>query len=86
MNPYLETLLILKMKNKTYKQLYADCAVDKDWSDPDKREFFIQKISDLAFGVDTIERGYPMEEVIDRLEKFCEFSYKWEEHSGEESC
>ena len=74
------------MKNKTYKQLYADCAVDKDWSDPDKREFFIQKISDLAFGVDTIERGYPMEEVIDRLEKFCEFSYKWEEHSGEESC
>ena len=74
------------MKIKTYKQLYADCPVDKDWSNPDKRELFIQKISNLAFGVDTIERGYPMEEVINRLKKFCEFSYKWEEHSGEESC
>jgi len=69
-----------------YKQFYESCPVDEDWNNPDKRELFIQKISDLAFGEDTIERGYPMQEVIDRLEKFCEFSHKWEEYSEEESC
>ena len=51
-----------------------------------KREFFIKEISDLAFGENTIERGYSMEEVIERLKVFNEFSLKWEEHSGEESC
>ena len=59
--------------------------IDKAWTNERDRELFIQKVSDLAFGEDTIERGYSMEEVIQRLEIFTEFSYKWEEHSGEES-
>ena len=69
-----------------YKQIHPEFPLDSAWSNPDKRHIFIGVVSDLAFGVDTIERGYSMEEVISRLEIFCEFSYKWEEHSGEESC
>jgi len=69
-----------------YKQRFKDMPIDKAWTNESEREFFIQKISDLAFGLDTIERGYSMEEVIERLEIFTEFSFKWEEHSGEESC
>ena len=68
-----------------YKQQHKNCPVDSDWTDTEKRELFIQKVSDLAFGLDTIERGYCMDEVIERLKKFTEFSWKWEEHSGEES-
>jgi len=69
-----------------YKQIHPEFPLDSAWSDPDKRHQFIGVVSDLAFGIDTIERGFSMEEVISRLEIFCEFSYKWEEHSGEESC
>ena len=60
--------------------------LNKEWTDDEKRETFIKEVSDLAFGEDTIERGYDMEEVIERLKVFSEFSLKWEEHSGEESC
>ena len=69
-----------------YKQRFKDRPIDKAWTNESDRELFIQKVSDLAFGEDTIERGYSMEEVIERLEIFTEFSYKWEEYSGEESC
>ena len=69
-----------------YKQMYEDMPIDESWTIEEDRELFIQRVSDLAFGLDAIERGYSMEEVMDRLEKFCEFSHKWEEHSGEESC
>ena len=69
-----------------YKQIHKDMPIDKAWTNESERELFIQKVSDLAFGLDTIERGYSMEEVIERLEIFTEFSFKWEEHSGEESC
>ena len=58
----------------------------KEWTDDEKRETFIKEVSDLAFGDETIERGYSMEEVINRLKVFSEFSHKWEEYSGEESC
>ena len=68
-----------------YKQRFKNMPVDKAWTNENDRELFIQKISDLAFGLDTIERGYSMEEVIERLEIFTDFSYKWEQHSGEES-
>jgi hypothetical protein len=68
-----------------YKQRFKDMPIDKAWTNESDRELFIQKISDLAFGLDTIERGYSMEEVIERLEIFTDFSYKWEQHSGEES-
>jgi len=60
--------------------------LNKEWTDDEKRETFIKEVSDLAFGDETIERGYSMEEVINRLKVFTEFSHKWEEHSGEESC
>ena len=69
-----------------YKQRFKDMPIDKAWTNESDRELFIQKVSDLAFGEDTIERGYSMEEVIERLEIFTEFSYKLEEYSGEESC
>jgi len=69
-----------------YKQRFKDMPIDDSWIHSKKREFFIQEISDLAFGENTIERGYSMEEVIERLKVFSEFSLKWEEHSGEESC
>ena len=69
-----------------YKQRFKDMPIDDSWIHSQKREFFIKEISDLAFGEDTIERGYSMEEVIERLKVFSEFSLKWEEHSGKESC
>ena len=69
-----------------YKQRFKDIPVDSSWSYEEDREWFIKELSDLAFGENTIERGYSMEEVIERLKVFSEFSLKWEEHSGEESC
>ena len=69
-----------------YKQKFKDMPIDSSWFNEEDREQFIKDVSDLAFGEDTIERGYDMEEVIERLKVFTEFSYKWEEHSGEESC
>ena len=68
-----------------YKQRFKDMPVDSSWSYEEDREWFIRELSDLAFGENTIERGYSMEEVIERLKVFSEFSLKWEEHSGEES-
>ena len=69
-----------------YKQRYKDMPIDKSWTIEKDRERFINEIAELAFGEDAIERGYDMEEVIERLKVFSEFSFKWEEHSGEESC
>ena len=69
-----------------YKQKYKNMPIDKKWLNPVKIHYFIGEISDLAFGDEAIERGYSMEEVIERLKVFSEFSFKWEEHSGEESC
>ena len=69
-----------------YKQRFKEMHVDSSWSYEEDREWFIKELSDLAFGENTIERGYSMEEVIERLKVFSEFSLKWEEHSGEESC
>ena len=68
-----------------YKQRFKNMPIDKSWSYEEDREWFIRELSDLAFGEDAIERGYSMEEVIERLKVFSEFSLKWEEHSGEES-
>lgn len=69
-----------------YKQRFKNMPVDSSWSYEEDREWFIKELSDLAFGENTIERGYSMEEVIERLKVFSEYSLKWEEHSGEESC
>ena len=69
-----------------YKQRFKDMPIDTSWTYEEDREWFIRELSDLAFGENTIERGYSMEEVIERLKVFSDFSLKWEEHSGEESC
>ena len=57
-----------------YKQQIKDIPVDTSWSYEEDREWFIKEISDLAFGENTIERGYSMEEVIKKLKLYCEFS------------
>tara|TARA_Y100000401_G_scaffold32643_1_gene24073 strand:+ start:196 stop:411 length:216 start_codon:yes stop_codon:yes gene_type:complete len=69
-----------------YKQRFKNMPIDTSWTYEEDQEWFIKECSNLAFGEDTIERGYSMEEVIERLKVFSEFSLKWEEHSGEESC
>ena len=56
-----------------YKQQIKDIPVDTSWSYEEDREWFIKEISDLAFGENTIERGYSMEEVIEKLKIYCEF-------------
>jgi len=61
-----------------YKQRFKDMPIDDSWIHSKKREFFIQEISDLAFGENTIERGYSMEEVIERLKTFSESNLKEE--------
>ena len=65
-----------------YKQRFKDMPIDDAWIHSQKREFFIKEISDLAFGENTIERGYSMQEVIDQIYEFSDHALKWEE--GEE--
>ena len=65
-----------------YKQMYKDMPIDESWTIEKDRELFIQRVSDLAFGLDAIERGYSMEEVLEQLEEFSDNALKWEE--GEE--
>jgi len=48
--------------------------LDSAWNDPVLRHIFIGVVSDLAFGAETIERGFTMEEVTNRLKLFCEFT------------
>ena len=65
-----------------YKQRFKDMPIDKSWTIEEDKELFIQRVSDLAFGLDAIERGYSMEEVLEQLEEFSDNALKWEE--GEE--
>ena len=65
-----------------YKQMYKDMPIDESWTIEKDRELFIQRVSDLAFGLDAIERGYSMEEVLEQLHEFSDNALKWEE--GEE--
>ena len=57
-----------------YKQKHPEFPLDSAWNDPDKRHDFIGQVSDLAFGDDTIQRGFTMEEVIARLKLYCQLS------------
>jgi len=61
-----------------YKQRFENMPVDDAWIHSKKRETFIKEVSDLAFGDETIERGYSMEEVIERLKTFSESNLKEE--------
>ena len=59
--------------------MYKDMPIDESWTIEKDRELFIQRVSDLAFGLDAIERGYSMEEVLEKLEEFSDNALKWEE-------
>ena len=65
-----------------YKQRFKDVPVDKSWTTEKDRERFINEIADIAFGDDAIERGYDLDEVIERIQHFSDNALKWEE--GEE--
>ena len=56
------------------KQMHPEFPLDSAWSDPVKIHHFIREVSDLAFGDETIERGFTMEEVIARLKLYCQLS------------
>tara|TARA_R100001460_G_scaffold43573_2_gene79926 strand:+ start:3087 stop:3278 length:192 start_codon:yes stop_codon:yes gene_type:complete len=57
-----------------YKQKHPEFPLDSAWSDPIKIHYFIGEVSDLAFGDETIERGFSMEEVVNRLKLYSELS------------
>ena len=65
-----------------YKQMYEDMPIDESWTIEEDRELFIQRVSDLSFGLDAIERVYSIEEVLEQLQEFSDNALKWEE--GEE--
>jgi hypothetical protein len=69
-----------------YKQRLKNVPIDESWTIEKDRERFINEIADIAFGDNAIERGYDLDEVIERIQIFSDYSLKWEEHSGEESC
>jgi len=54
-----------------YKQTHPEFPLDSAWNDPDKIKSFVDDVSDLAFGDDTIQRGFTMEEVITRIKLYC---------------
>ena len=65
-----------------YKQRFKDMPIDKAWTNKNDREYFIKEISNLAYGENTIERGYTMADVIEVLKEYSDNALKWEE--GEE--
>ena len=65
-----------------YEQRYKNMPVDKSWTIEKDRERFINKIADIAFGDNAIERGYDLNEVIQRIQEFSDNALKYEE--GEE--
>ena len=65
-----------------YKQRYKDMPVDESWTIEKDRERFINEIAEIAFGENAIERGYDLDEVIEKIQEFSDNALKWEE--GEE--
>ena len=65
-----------------YKQRYKDMPIDKSWTIEKDRERFINEIAEIAFGENAIERGYDLDEVIEKIQEFSNNPLKWEE--GEE--
>jgi len=62
-----------------YKQRFKDMPIDKAWTNESDREYFIKEISNLAYGENTIERGYTMADVIEVLKEYSDNALKWEE-------
>ena len=65
-----------------YKQRFKDIPIDKSWTNEKDRERFINEIAEIAFGENAIERGYDLDEVIEKIQEFSDNALKWEE--GEE--
>ena len=61
-----------------YKQRFKDMPIDKAWTNESDREYFIKEISNLAYGENTIERGYTMADVIEVLKEYSDNALKWE--------
>ena len=61
-----------------YKQKFKDMPIDKAWTNESDREYFIKEISNLAYGENTIERGYTMADVIEVLKEYSDNALKWE--------
>jgi hypothetical protein len=61
-----------------YKQTFKDMPIDKAWTNESDREYFIKEISNLAYGENTIERGYTMADVIEVLKEYSDNALKWE--------
>ena len=53
--------------------------IDKSWTIEKDRERFINEIAEIAFGEDAIERGYDLDEVIEKIQEFSNNALKWEE-------
>ena len=62
-----------------YKQRFKDMPVDESWTIEKDRERFINEIAEIAFGEDAIERGYDLDEVIEKIQEFSDNALKWEE-------
>ena len=61
-----------------YKQQLKNMPIDKAWTNESDREYFIKEISNLAYGENTIERGYTMADVIEVLKEYSDNALKWE--------
>ena len=57
-----------------YKQKHPEFPLDSASNAPVKIHYFIGEVSDLAFGDETIERGFTMEEVVNRLRLYSQMS------------
>ena len=62
-----------------YKQMYEDMPIDESWTIEEDRERFINEIAEIAFGEYAIERGYDLDEVIEKIQEFSDNALKWEE-------
>tara|TARA_B100000609_G_scaffold20050_1_gene14412 strand:- start:45 stop:383 length:339 start_codon:yes stop_codon:yes gene_type:complete len=55
-----------------YKQIHKEMPIDKSWTIEKDRERFINEIAEIAFGENAIERGYDLDEVIQRIQDFSD--------------
>ena len=62
-----------------YKQRFKNVPIDKSLTIEKDRERFINEIADIAFGDNAIERGYDLDEVIERIQEFSDNALNWEE-------
>ena len=49
--------------------MYEGMPIDESWTIAEDRERFINEIAEIAFGEDAIERGYDLDEVIEKIQE-----------------